>query len=63
MEEVAASVRVDGTTIESVPGDAVVVEADYNLMRQVIDNITRNAAARADKVVLTTHLDPQSSTD
>ena len=59
VEEVAASVRVDGTVIESIPGEAVVVEADYNLVRQVVDNITRNAAARADKVVLTTHLDPK----
>ncbi len=59
VEEVAASVRVDGTIIESIPGEAVVVEADYNLLRQVVDNITRNAAARADKVVLTTHLGPR----
>lgn len=57
VEEVAASIRVDGVVIEAVPGEAVVVEADYNLMRQVVDNITRNAAARADKVTLTTRLD------
>lgn len=61
VEEVAASVRVDGTVIESIPGEAVVVEADYNLLRQVVDNITRNAAARSNKVVLTTHLDQRSA--
>lgn len=57
-EEVAASVRVDGVTVEAVPGDAVVVEADYGLVRQVIDNITRNAAARATKVSVSTSLGP-----
>lgn len=57
VEEVAASIRVDQTTIEALPCEAVVVEADYNLVRQVIDNITRNAAARADKVTLSTGLE------
>ncbi len=56
VEEVASSIRVDGVTVEAVPGEAVVVEADFNLLRQVVDNIARNAAARADKVTLTTHL-------
>ncbi len=60
-EEVAASVRVDGTTIEAEPGEAVVVEADYNLIRQMLDNITRNAAARADKVTVVTRLDPRQA--
>lgn len=53
-EEVASAVRVDGATIEARVGEAVVVEADYNLIRQVVDNLVRNAAARADKVVITT---------
>lgn len=61
VEEVAASVRVDDVTIEAVPSEAVVVEADYNLMRQVIENITRNAAARADKVSLSTRLDARQA--
>lgn len=61
VEEVAASVRVEGVAIEPVPGEAVVVEADYNLLRQVIDNITRNAAARADKVTLSTRLDARQA--
>lgn len=57
VEEVASSVRVDGVSVEAVPGEAVVVEADYNLIRQVVDNISRNAAARAGKVSLTTVLE------
>lgn len=56
-EEVAASIRVEDTTVESIPGEAVVVEADDGLIRQVIDNIARNAATRADKVTLSTHLE------
>lgn len=57
VEEVAASVRVDDVLIEAHPGEAVVVDADYNLIRQMIDNLTRNAAARASKVVLSTSLE------
>lgn len=61
VEEVAASVRVENVTVQAAPGEAVVVEADYNLLRQVIDNITRNAAARADKVTLQTKLDAKEA--
>ncbi|MEM9655277.1 MAG: HAMP domain-containing sensor histidine kinase [Actinomycetota bacterium] len=61
VEEVAASVRVENVTVQAAPGEAVVVEADYNLLRQVIDNITRNAAARADKVTLATKLDAREA--
>ena len=57
VEEVASSIRVDGVSVEAQPGEAVVVEADYNLIRQVIDNIARNASARAGKVRLTTALE------
>ncbi len=53
VEEVASTVRIDGVTIEAVPGEAVVVEADYPLIRQVVENLTRNAAARADHIHLT----------
>ncbi len=60
-EEVAAGVRVDGTVIEAEPGDAVVVDADDALLRQVLDNIVRNAAARAGKVTLTTRFDGQTA--
>jgi len=58
-EEVAAAVRVDGVTIEALPAEAVVVSADYNLVRQMLVNLTSNAAARADKVTLSTHLEPK----
>ena len=61
VEEVASSIRVDGVSVEAHPGEAVVVEADYNLIRQVIDNISRNAAARAGKVSLTTALETTSA--
>ena len=61
VEEVASSIRVDGVSVEAIPGEAVVVEADYNLIRQVVDNIARNAAARAGKVRLTTALETQSA--
>ncbi|MEZ5375482.1 MAG: HAMP domain-containing sensor histidine kinase [Acidimicrobiales bacterium] len=62
VEEVAASVRVDDVTITAVPGNAAVVNADYHLIRQVVDNITRNAAARATVVTLSTRLDETFAT-
>lgn len=61
VEEVAASVKVDATLVEASPSEAVVVDADYNLVRQVIDNIARNAAARAQKVTLSTHLEQRGA--
>ncbi len=57
VEEVANSIRVDDVEVKAIPGEAIVVEADYNLIRQVVDNISRNATARASSVVLTTHLE------
>ena len=59
VEEVAVSTRVDDTVIEVGPSEAVVVEADYNLIRQVVDNLARNAAARAEKVMLSVRFDGQ----
>ena len=49
-EEVGASIRSDNTVLEALPGEALVVDADYNLLRQVVDTLTRNAVARADHV-------------
>ncbi len=57
VEEVANSIRIDDVEVKAIPGEAIVVEADYNLIRQVVDNISRNATARASSVVLTTHLE------
>lgn len=54
VEEVAATTMVEATTVEGRPGEAVVVEADYNLLRQAVANVAANAAARADAVTMTT---------
>lgn len=53
LEEVAAAVRVEGVTIVADAGDALVVDADYVLMQQVVENLVRNAASRATRVELT----------
>lgn len=53
-EEVASAIRVDGTVIEARPGEALVVDADYGLLRQVVETLTRNAVARAGHVELAT---------
>ena len=53
-EEVAAAIRVDGVVVEANPGEALVVDADYGLLRQVLETLTRNAVARASHVWLTT---------
>jgi signal transduction histidine kinase len=58
-EEVAASVRLDGVTISAEEGEALVVQADYALLRQVVENLTRNAAARAATVRLSTSVHEQ----
>ena len=52
LEEVAAGVRVDGVEIVAEPGETLVVNADYQLLRQVVENLTRNAASRASRVEL-----------
>ncbi len=52
VEEVASSVRVDETNIVAHASEAVVVDADYALLRQVAENLTHNAASRAENVEL-----------
>lgn len=52
IEEVASSVRVDDTTINAITAEAVVVDADYALLRQVVENLTHNAASRSTEVDL-----------
>lgn len=52
IEEVASSVRVDETDIVANAAEAVVVDADYALLRQVTENLTHNAASRAANVEL-----------
>ncbi len=53
IEEVASGVRVDDTKVEARPTLSVVADADYGLLRQIVESLVRNAAARADSVVLT----------
>lgn len=53
IEEVAAGIRVDDTKVEARPTISVVADADYGLLRQVLESLVRNAAIRSDSVVLT----------
>lgn len=52
IEEVASSVRVDDTQVVANTAESIVVDADYALLRQVLENLTHNAAARAERVDL-----------
>ncbi|MFQ5557255.1 MAG: sensor histidine kinase [Acidimicrobiales bacterium] len=52
-EEVGAGIRMDGVTVEARPGEALVVGADYALLRQAVDTLARNAVARASNVWIT----------
>jgi two-component system, OmpR family, sensor kinase len=54
-EEVAASVRPDDAEVLANPTESVVVEADMALLRQAIDNLTRNAVRRASQVEIKVH--------
>ena len=54
VEEVAAAIRVDAVQITALEGEALVVDADYALLHQVVETLTRNAAARARRVQLST---------
>jgi signal transduction histidine kinase len=51
-EELASSTRVDGCEVVAETGPSVLVQADMALLRQAIDNIVRNAAARSTRVVM-----------
>jgi signal transduction histidine kinase len=53
LEEVAAGIRVEGVNIRAEIGQPVVTEGDYLLLRQALENVTHNAAARSSNVVLT----------
>jgi len=52
IEEVASSVRVDDVSINTQTAESIVVDADYALLRQVLENLTHNAASRAGEVEL-----------
>ncbi len=57
VEEVAASIRVDGVTVEADAGPATTVLADYALLRQALETVTRNAVARAHHVTVRNRVD------
>jgi len=57
VEEVGATTMVDGVDIIGSPGEPLVVDADYNLLRQAVVNVTTNAAARAKRVELRAYTD------
>jgi len=52
LEEVAASIRLDDTQVTATVGEAIVVDADYALIRQVMETLARNGANRSTQVVL-----------
>lgn len=52
IEEVASSVRADDVVITAQTAESIVVDADYALLRQVMENLTHNAASRASEVEL-----------
>lgn len=52
LEEVAASIRVENATVSAEVGEAIVVNADYGLLRQVLETLARNGTARASLVGL-----------
>lgn len=51
-EEVAATVIAEGVEVVAEPAGAVVVQADYPLLRQAVLTLVRNAVARAHRVEL-----------
>lgn len=52
IEEVASSVRADEVVVTAQTAESIVVDADYALLRQVMENLTHNAASRATEVEL-----------
>ena len=52
LEEVAASIRREDSTVQAHVGEPIVVAADYGLLRQVLETLARNGTARASLVQL-----------
>lgn len=52
VEEVASSVKADGADVIARANENIVVDADYALLRQVVENLTLNAVSRATEVEL-----------
>jgi signal transduction histidine kinase len=57
VEEVAAVVSRDTVAVEVLPSEAIVVDADYSLMRQAVTNVAVNATRRAQTVTLSVRVD------
>jgi signal transduction histidine kinase len=51
-EEVAAGIRHESASVRPDVGESVVVDADYNLLRQAVTTVARNAVERASEVVI-----------
>lgn len=52
LEEVAAGIRIDNSVVQADVGEPIVVAADYGLLRQVLETLSRNGMARASLVQL-----------
>jgi signal transduction histidine kinase len=52
VEEVAAATKVDGVEIGVGSTEALIVNADYALLRQALANLVENAAARSGRVTV-----------
>lgn len=52
LEEVAAATPADNVDVVVEAAEPLIVNADYNLLRQAVGNMVNNAAARAQKVRL-----------
>jgi signal transduction histidine kinase len=61
VEEVVAGIRVDGSTLSAIADEPIVVEADYALLRQAVENVARNAADRAGHVTVTARADGRTA--
>lgn len=63
-DEVAAGIRADHAIVQAQPSMSILVDADYGLLRQVVETLTRNAVARSSMVLLsTTTVDKQAILD
>jgi signal transduction histidine kinase len=51
-EEIVSATRIDGCELRTEVGPSVLVQGDMALLRQAVDNLVRNAAARSTTVVL-----------
>jgi signal transduction histidine kinase len=56
-EEIVSSTRLDDCVLTVKTSPTVLVQADMALLRQAVDNLVRNAAARSSEVVLRCSLD------